>query len=49
VIDLMRIVPKEEVCIGCRLCEIHCIVQHSKSKDIVKAHNIGIAISLSGG
>ncbi|MBD3228181.1 MAG: 4Fe-4S dicluster domain-containing protein [Candidatus Lokiarchaeota archaeon] len=27
----------EEVCIGCRLCEIWCIVEHSKSKDIIKA------------
>lgn len=32
-----RIYAKEEVCIGCRLCEIHCIVQHSKSKRIIKA------------
>jgi len=32
-----RIYVKEEVCIGCRLCEIHCIVQHSKSKKIIKA------------
>lgn len=37
VINLMRIIPREEYCIGCRLCEIHCIVQHSKSKDIIKA------------
>ncbi|RZN64656.1 MAG: hypothetical protein EF806_04690 [Candidatus Methanoliparum thermophilum] len=28
---------KEEVCIGCRLCEIWCTVEHSKSKDIIKA------------
>lgn len=35
----MKIVyPKEEVCIGCRLCEIWCIVTHSKSKDVVKAY-----------
>ena len=27
----------EEVCIGCRLCEIWCLVAHSKSKDIIKA------------
>ena len=32
-----RIVAREEFCIGCRLCEIHCLVQHSKSKRIIKA------------
>ncbi|MCE5259544.1 MAG: 4Fe-4S dicluster domain-containing protein [Chloroflexi bacterium] len=32
-----RIVIHEEYCIGCRLCEVHCLVQHSKSRDIVKA------------
>ena len=30
-------VVKEDVCIGCRLCEVHCLVQHSKSKNIIKA------------
>jgi anaerobic carbon-monoxide dehydrogenase iron sulfur subunit len=35
--SMRRIIPREEYCIGCRLCEIHCIVQHSKSKDIIKA------------
>jgi len=34
---MKRVYPREEYCIGCRLCEIHCIVQHSRSKDIVKA------------
>lgn len=34
---MIRIYPNEEVCIGCRLCEIHCIVQHSKSRNIIKA------------
>jgi len=32
-----RVYAKEEVCMGCRLCEIHCLVEHSKSKKIVKA------------
>lgn len=31
-----RIHVREEVCIGCRLCEIYCIVQNSRSKKIVK-------------
>ena len=34
---MKRIWINEEYCIGCRLCEIHCIVQHSKSKKILKA------------
>ncbi|HUW58563.1 MAG TPA: 4Fe-4S dicluster domain-containing protein [Planctomycetota bacterium] len=34
---MKRIIAHEEHCIGCRLCEIHCLVQHSKSKKIVKA------------
>jgi anaerobic carbon-monoxide dehydrogenase iron sulfur subunit len=35
---MKRIVIHEENCIGCRLCEVNCIVQHSKSKDIIKAY-----------
>ena len=35
---MRRILCKEEVCIGCGLCEVHCLVQHSKSKDIIKAY-----------
>ncbi len=30
------ILPKEEVCIGCHLCEIYCAVEHSKTKDTIK-------------
>jgi len=33
---MKRVYVNEEVCIGCRLCEIHCVVQHSKSKKIIK-------------
>ncbi|HID60831.1 MAG TPA: 4Fe-4S dicluster domain-containing protein [Hadesarchaea archaeon] len=29
---------KEDVCVGCRLCEVYCLVQHSKSKKILKAY-----------
>lgn len=35
---MKRIYIHEEYCIGCRLCEIHCQVQHSKSKDIYKVY-----------
>jgi carbon-monoxide dehydrogenase iron sulfur subunit len=34
---MKRVVSNEDVCIGCRLCEVWCKVQHSKSKDIIKA------------
>ena len=32
-----RITIHEEHCIGCRLCEIRCLVQHSRSRKIIKA------------
>lgn len=35
---MKRIYAREELCMGCGLCEVHCTVQHSKSKDITKAH-----------
>jgi len=34
---MKRVYPKEEVCIGCRLCEVACVVEHSRTKDVVKA------------
>ncbi len=34
---MKQIYVNEEYCIGCRLCEIHCMVQHSQSKKIIKA------------
>ncbi len=35
---MKRIYADEKFCIGCRLCEVHCFVAHSKSKHIIKAH-----------
>jgi len=35
---MKKIIIHEEYCIGCRLCEIHCLVAHSKSKEIIKAY-----------
>jgi carbon-monoxide dehydrogenase iron sulfur subunit len=35
---MKRIIYREEVCMGCGLCEINCIVDHSKSKDFIKAY-----------
>ena len=37
---MKRIVIHEEHCIGCRLCEVHCLVQHSRSRDIIKAFKV---------
>mgnify|MGYP000694254318 FL=1 len=34
---MKRIIVNEEYCIGCRLCEIYCLTQHSRSKKIIKA------------
>jgi carbon-monoxide dehydrogenase iron sulfur subunit len=34
---MKRIYAKEEFCLGCRLCEINCLVKHSRSKKIIKA------------
>jgi len=34
---MKRIYAYEEFCLGCRLCEINCLVQHSRSKKILKA------------
>jgi len=34
---MRRIYIKEQVCIGCHLCEVYCQVAHSGTKDLVKA------------
>ncbi|MCX8151141.1 MAG: 4Fe-4S dicluster domain-containing protein [Candidatus Bathyarchaeota archaeon] len=36
---MKRIIAKQEHCMGCGLCEVGCAVQHSKSKDPIKAYN----------
>ena len=33
---MKKIVIREEYCLGCRLCEIHCATAHSPSKNIIK-------------
>ena len=35
---MRHIIAKQEVCMGCGLCEVYCLVEHSKSKDIIKAY-----------
>lgn len=34
---MKRIYINESACIGCHLCEVHCQMAHSQSKDLVKA------------
>jgi len=35
--QMWRVYIKEEVCIGCHLCEVYCQLQHSQSTDLIKA------------
>jgi anaerobic carbon-monoxide dehydrogenase iron sulfur subunit len=35
---MKRISIKQEACIGCGLCQVYCTVEHSKSKDPIKAY-----------
>jgi len=32
-----RVYVKEDVCIGCHLCEVYCQLRHAQSRDLVKA------------
>jgi carbon-monoxide dehydrogenase iron sulfur subunit len=34
---MRRVYVKEEVCMGCHLCEVYCQLQHAQSKDLIKA------------
>ncbi len=36
---MKRVYANEAVCAGCRLCEIWCVVAHSRTKDIIRAFN----------
>ncbi|MEW6143278.1 MAG: 4Fe-4S dicluster domain-containing protein [Chloroflexota bacterium] len=35
---MKRIQAREEVCMACRLCEVNCLIEHSRSKDPIKAY-----------
>lgn len=35
--QMKRVYTREEVCIGCCLCEVYCQMGHSQSKDLIKA------------
>lgn len=35
---MKRLQTREEVCMNCRLCQVFCLVAHSRSKDVIKAY-----------
>jgi anaerobic carbon-monoxide dehydrogenase iron sulfur subunit len=35
--EMRKVYVKEEVCMGCHLCEVYCQLQHAQSADLVKA------------
>ena len=35
---MKQVFVKEQVCIGCHLCEVYCRLKHAQSKDLVKAY-----------
>ena len=37
VLEMKRIYVKEEACIGCSLCKVACQVEHSRSRNMIKA------------
>jgi len=39
---MFRVYVKEDVCIGCHLCEVFCQLEHSPSTDLVKAFKRGL-------
>lgn len=34
---MKNVAIKEDLCMGCGLCKVHCVTNHSKSADIIKA------------
>ncbi|MBM3119359.1 MAG: 4Fe-4S dicluster domain-containing protein [Chloroflexi bacterium] len=34
---MKRVYVREDVCMGCGLCRLHCLVEHSKTKNMIKA------------
>jgi carbon-monoxide dehydrogenase iron sulfur subunit len=35
---MKQVYIKEQVCMGCHLCEVYCLQKHARSKDLVKAY-----------
>lgn len=34
---MKRVFAREDVCMGCGICQVYCQTEHSRSKDIIKA------------
>jgi carbon-monoxide dehydrogenase iron sulfur subunit len=45
---MKRVYIREQFCIGCHLCEVYCQLQHSHSRDIIKAFKKEASRPLSG-
>jgi carbon-monoxide dehydrogenase iron sulfur subunit len=35
---MKQVYVKEQVCMGCHLCEVYCLLKHARSTDLVKAY-----------
>ena len=35
---MKKVFVNEQVCMGCHLCEVYCLLKHAKTKDLVKAY-----------
>ena len=35
---IRRVYPLEDLCMGCGLCEVHCLVEHSQSRQLLRAY-----------
>ncbi len=40
---MSRVYPREDFCVACHLCEVFCRTEHSRSRDVIKAHKSGAA------
>jgi carbon-monoxide dehydrogenase iron sulfur subunit len=35
---MKKVYVNEQVCMGCRLCEVYCLLKHARTNDLVKAY-----------
>lgn len=45
--EMRRVYVREEVCIGCHLCEVYCKLRHSESTDLIKTFKKKLPLPLS--
>jgi carbon-monoxide dehydrogenase iron sulfur subunit len=34
---MIKVYPKEDYCVACRLCEVYCATEHSRTKEVLRA------------